>query len=280
MLGLQPSERTREMSSSFCGVPSGLLRSYTMFAWLPTGSRTATASSRIVRSSAPPTFTGGGAPRAKARAPLGGTLDEMDARLRHVVGVQEFPPRRAGSPHRDRAVVPQLRLVELADQRRKNMARLQIVVVARPVEVGRHGAEVARAVLAVVGPAHLDPRDLCDRVGTVGGVERGGEKVLLLDRLRTVARINARGAQKKELAHAGAKGFVDHVGLDGQVLVDELRRVGVVREDPADFGGGEQDDLGLLAAEEFAHGGAVREVELGVGAGNEAAVALRAQAPH
>ena len=47
-----------------------------------------------------------------------------------------------------------------------------------------------------------------------------------------------------------------------QVLVDELRRPGVVGEDAADLRRGEKDVVGPLACEELLHGGLVREVEL------------------
>src|SRR3954465_9010392 len=171
-------------------------------------------------------------PGAQARAHLGAMFDEMNAGVGHVVAVQELASRRAGPPDGDRTVVTEPRLVELAHQRGQNVARLQVVIVPGPVKIRRHGAEVARAVLAVVGPAHLDAGDLGDRVGTVRGLERPGEKKLFLDRLRAGARVDARGAEKQELAHAGAKRLVDDVGLDGEVVVDELSGRGRAGEAP------------------------------------------------
>jgi hypothetical protein len=69
--------------------------------------------------------------------------------------------------------------------------------------------------------------------------------------------------------------LLDHVGLDREVLVDEVGRVAVVGEDAADLGRGEEYRLGLFLREEIAHRARVDQVELGVAAGDEVAVALR-----
>ena len=45
-------------------------------------------------------------------------------------------------------------------------------------------------------------------------------------------------------------GGFDDVGLDDEVVADEVGRVGVVGEDAAYFGGGEEDILGLFFGEE------------------------------
>ena len=66
---------------------------------------------------------------------------------------------------------------------------------------------------------------------------------------------------------------VDDVGLDHEVVADEVGRVGVVGEDAADFGGGEEDMLGLFGGEELVDGGGVDEIELSAGAGDEVGVA-------
>jgi hypothetical protein len=50
--------------------------------------------------------------------------------------------------------------------------------------------------------------------------------------------------------HAGAVRAVNDVGLDQEVLVDELGAVLVVRLDTADPGGGEEDVVGALTSEE------------------------------
>ena len=80
------------------------------------------------------------------------------------------------------------------------------------------------------------PGDLGDRVRLVGRLERAGEQVLLADRLRAVARVDAARAEEHQSLDAGEVGAVDQVGLDLQVLVKELPALSVVCEDPTPHG--------------------------------------------
>ena len=160
------------------------------------------------------------------------------------------------------------------------MAVFRVVVVARPIEVARHHAAEIGAVLPVVALAHLDAGDLGDGVGLVGGFERAGEQVFFLDRLRAVARVDATGAEKKQFLDAGLPGFMDHVALDHQVLVDEFGGVGVVGVDAADLGGSEIDLVDALALEKGADGGLVGQIKFGVGAGDQVGVTLGLQCPN
>src|SRR5207302_10973610 len=50
-------------------------------------------------------------------------------------------------------------------------------------------------------------------------------------RLRAVARVDAGGAEKEQLAYAGLPGGLQHVGLDRQGLEDEICGVALVRGD-------------------------------------------------
>ena len=152
--------------------------------------------------------------------------------------------------------------MELADQRRQHVAGAQVEVVARAVEVGRHEREAVRAVLAVEAAAELDAGDLGDRVGAVGLLQRAGEQVLLAQRLRGLARVDAGAAEEDDLARPGGLRLADDVGLDLEVLVDELPGLLPVCEDAADLGGRDDDDLGALLGEEAARGVLVGEVEL------------------
>lgn len=81
--------------------------------------------------------------------------------------------------------------MRLADQRGQDMAGLQVVVVARAVEIGRHDRQIPCAVLAVVRPAHLDARDLGHGVGAVRGLQGAGQKMGFEDGLRAFAGIDA-----------------------------------------------------------------------------------------
>jgi hypothetical protein len=180
----------------------------------------------------------------KQRFGLSGLAHQEHAGACQVVAVEEFAARRARSPDNEFPVAPHLGFVGLADQGGQDVAGLQVVVVAGAVEVGRHDREVARAVLAVVGPAHLDARDLGHGVGAVRGFKGARQQVGFADGLRTFPGIDAAGAQKKETLHARKVCAVDDVGLDGEVRVDEIRRERVVGVDAADFGCGQEDVIG------------------------------------
>ena len=68
---------------------------------------------------------------------------------------------------------------------------LQVEIVARPVEIGRHGRDEVAAVLAAIGLRQLDAGDLGDGVPLVGRLQRAGEQRVLGDRLRRELRIDA-----------------------------------------------------------------------------------------
>ena len=140
--------------------------------------------------------------------------------------------------------------VELADHRWDDVGGFQVVVVAWAVEVGGHHGKKLRAVLPVVGPAHLNPGDFGHGVGAVGGLQGAGVQIFLLDGLRTVARVDAGRAQEQQPLDTGAPRLVDDVGLDGEVFADEFRGIGVVGQYPAHFGGGEEDVFRSLGGEE------------------------------
>jgi len=77
------------------------------------------------------------------------------------------------------------------DQGRQDVTGLQVVVIARAVEVGGHDCQISGAELAVVGPAHLDARDLGHGVGTVRGLQRAAQKIGFKDGLRAFPRVDA-----------------------------------------------------------------------------------------
>ena len=71
------------------------------------------------------------------------------------------------------------------------MAVLWVVVVARSVKVGGHGADVIATVLRPVSIAHVDACDLGDGVGGVGGLELSGQQRLLSNGLGGVLGVDA-----------------------------------------------------------------------------------------
>ena len=97
-------------------------------------------------------------------------------------------------------------------------------------------------------------------MGSSGPVSR----YVFLDRLRAVARVDAARAQEHQPLHAGQVRAVDQVGLDHQVLVQEVGAVLVVGLDAADLGRGDEDVVGPLLGQEGVHGALVQQVELGM----------------
>lgn len=154
------------------------------------------------------------------------------------------------------------------------MAVLQVIVVARPVKIGRHHRQVLGAVLAVVAPAHFDAGDLGERVGPVGGLQRAGEQAVFAHRLRRHLRVDATGSEEHEACDAVLPRAMDHVGLDGQVVADELRRVAVVGDDAAHLGRGQEYVFRPVLGKEGVCRCGVGQIEFGVGALKDVRVAL------
>jgi hypothetical protein len=194
------------------------------------------------------------------------------AGIGHVVAVEKLAIRCAGPPHHHFLITTHFGFVELADERGDDMGSVEVVVVARAIQVGRHHGQKLGAVLAVERPAHFDTGDLGHGVGTIGGFERAGEEVFLLHRLRAVARVDARGTEKQQAFDAVPVCRLDEVVLDREVDGDEVSRIGVVGEDAADFGGSKEHVVGFFCGEEGFDRGLAGEVELSMGAGEDVCV--------
>jgi hypothetical protein len=67
--------------------------------------------------------------------------------------------------------------------------------------------------------------------------------------------------------------------LDLQVLVEEIRRVGTIRPNPADFGGSHKDVLGAVPGIELIDGDRIQEVQLKARATQQALEALSFEFP-
>lgn len=67
---------------------------------------------------------------------------------------------------------------------------------------------------------------------------------------------------------------LDDVGLDDEVIPDEVGRIGAVSKDAANFGRCENDMLWFFLGEEGVDGTRIEEVELGAGAEQKVGVAL------
>lgn len=78
---------------------------------------------------------------------------QMDEGARSIIDVQEFAPWCAGSPDRDFGMASSFCFMRLAEQSGDDMAGGEIVIIAWPVQVGRHCGDEVGEVLPAVGLA-------------------------------------------------------------------------------------------------------------------------------
>ena len=217
--------------------------------------------------------------RQQAVKALIGQVHQVHAGVGHVVAVQKLAQRGASAPGGHGGVATLFGLVKLADQRRQHMAVLQVVVVARAIQVGGHGGQKAGAVLAVVGRAHLNACDLGQGVGAVGGLQRAGQQVLFAHGLGALAWVNAAAAQKQQALYAMAPCRVDHIGLNRQVVANELGWVAVVGHNAPHLGRGQVYLGGFFGSKKGLNLVSLGQVQFGMGAGQHG-LALGLQPAH
>ena len=115
---------------------------------------TISASSRIVRSSPVPTLMCSG---------FVVVLHQEQAGVGEIVDVEELAPRRAGPPDHDLgAARSAFASWNLRISAGSTCELVEVEVVVRSVEVGRHGRDEVAAVLPAVALAQLDAGDLGD----------------------------------------------------------------------------------------------------------------------
>ena len=167
--------------------------------------------------------------------------------------------------------------MEFADHGGKDVGGFEVEIVVDAVEIGGHDRDEAGPVLAVVGPAHLDPGDLGHGVGGIGGLQGTGQEVGLFHGLGAVPGVDAGASEKKKPPDPEAVARMDQVGLDGQVLVDEFRREGVIGVNPPHLGRRQEDVFRPLFPEKGLDGVLAREVKLFAGPPDDIAVSGRSK---
>ena len=128
---------------------------------------------------------------------------------------------------------------------------------------------MAGAQLAVVAFAQFDASNFGNGVGFVGWPQRAGEQSTFGHGLRSMARVNAAGAEKQQFFYAALKRRVNHVGLHHQILVTEFGWVGVVGINAIYLCCGQENLIGLFSLKKSLHGGLIGQVEVGMGTSDD-----------
>ena len=180
-------------------------------------------------------------------------LEQENGCVGHIVDMEKFAQRSARAPNFHARFSGQLRAVRLANQGGDHVARLQVEVVERAIEVGRHRRDKVAAILLTVGLTQPDAGDLGDRVPLVGHLQRSGQQRVLGDRLRGIARVDARRPQEHEFLDVHRMGTIDHIGFDEQVVAQKIDGVSHVGKDPANPRCRDDDHVGPRVAHPAPH---------------------------
>ena len=127
---------------------------------------------------------------------------------------------------------------------------------------------VVDTVLPVVTLTELDAGNFCNGVWLICWLQSAREQGILAHWLGNSLGVNARRAQLQQLCDTGIEGLMYHVTLNHQVLVDELRGVGVIGVNSANFCCGKNNHVWPLRLHEVADGQLVGQIQLGMGAGD------------
>ena len=179
-----------------------------------------------------------------------------------------------GTDSRPITLAQALGQMDLADHSRQHVAVLQMEIIVRTIKIGRHHGDVVGAVLQVKTLAQLQAGDLGDRVRLVGVFQRRGQQRLLFHRLLRVAGIDAGATQEDQLLHSMPEALADHVLLDLQIPVDEVRPIAAVGHDAAHVRRRQDHVLRPLLVEEAPDSHAVQQVQLGVRPAHQVRIAL------
>src|SRR5215510_9861652 len=101
--------------------------------------------------------------------------------------------------------------------------------------------------------------------------------MLLLHRLGSIFRINARRPQKQQLLYPAVIGRVHDVALNKQVVADKVSRGCIVGQYTSHLGRSQKDVLRTLHGKEASNRRLVSQVQLRMGANNKAEISLSLQ---
>ena len=162
-----------------------------------------------------------------------------------------------------------------ADQRGDDVAVFGMIIVAGPIQIGRHHADEVGAILAAIGLGHLDPGDLGDRIGLIGRLQRPGQHGIFPQRLGREPRIDAGRAEEHQLLGAIDVRGVDHIGRDDQIVVEKLGAQRIVGDDAADLGRRQKHRLRAFGREPAKHRRLIAQIDLAARDGQQFDIFLR-----
>ena len=154
------------------------------------------------------------------------------------------------------------------NQRGKHVALGGVIVVAGAVEVGGHQADRIEAVLLAQRLTQFDAADLGDGVPLVGGLQGTTKQRLLADRLGGELGVDATAPQKEKPAHPTPPCRFDHMGLDLEILQQEISWIGVVGLNAPHLRGRQHHHSGVVLVKPAIHRHRIQEIEL-LAAGGE-----------
>src|SRR5215813_14344582 len=102
-----------------------------------------------------------------------------------------------------------------SDQGGNHMAVFRVIIVARPIQIGRHHRNEIAAVLAAVSLAKLDASDLCNGIPFVRGLKFAGEHLIFAHRLLSKFWVNATRSEKQEFLHVDEVASVNAIERHG-----------------------------------------------------------------
>ena len=177
-------------------------------------------------------------------------VHQEHAQLGEVVDIKKFSQRTSVTPADHDGVAGELRFMEAADERGKDVGVCRMVVVVGTIEVGGHHGDVVRTVLAVEELAVFQAGDLGEGVGLVGLLKLRREQARLGHRLRCHAGVDARRAEELEFLAAVAPCGVDDVHLKHHVVVHEVCKSRLICLNPTHLRCGKEDVFGFLGCKE------------------------------
>ena len=193
-----------------------------------------------------------------------------------VVDEQELPQWGAGPPDDNFRSVLFFGLMNPPNEGGNNVGVFRVKVVARAVDIGRHGGDPVATILNAVGLRLLDASNFRHGVGRIGRLELPSQQRVFGDWLWCKLRINTGGAEEDKPVDSRFRCSVHQVDLDLNVLGEKFGWVGVVGVDAADSGGRINNQIRGVVRQVLEYSVSVEQVELAgrwcVDGGNPAAL--------